>query len=185
MTAKKESIPRKYLISVRTEFGHVGVSADSVEEAIQLMEDLPRFKRKVEEKIKTIEFAEAPPSTPVRKKELEGIVRYTMEGKPTFLVSLEPLNRKERVGLVLFALDPKSISSSEVADIISTEWKPMDLKTASAYLTGAMKELVYTIDKRYKLTGKGKSWVKNEVLPKIRAEKSIQGKTLNKTVYST
>ncbi len=169
MASKEESGARKYFISVRTEFGHVGISADSVKEAIEVMKELPHLKKKAEERFTTIKFEKAPPSMPVTKKELEGIVRYKIDGKPTFLVSLQPLNRKERVGLVLYAMDPKPVSSSEVADIISTEWKPMDLKTASAYLTGAMKELVYSTDNRYRLTGKGKSWIKNEVLPKIKA----------------
>lgn len=172
MAPKEESVTRKYSISVRTEFGHVGVSADSVKEAIEVMKELPDLKKKAEERLKTIKFEKTPPSTPVPKKELEGIVRYKIDGKPTFLISLEPLNRKERVGLVLYSMDPNAGSSSEVADVISTEWRPMDSRTASAYLTSAMKELVYSIDNRYRLTGKGKSWVKNEVIPKIEAQKS-------------
>lgn len=168
MAQEEENKTKRYIISVGTEFGHVGVSASTAEEAIELVTELSDFKKKVEEKLTAIKFLEAAPAAPTPKKELEGIVGYIMGGKPKFLVSLEPLRRKERVGLVLYVMDPRPVSSSEVAGIISVEWKPMNSKTASAYLTSAMRDLVYSTDKGYLLTGKGKSWIKNEVLPKIK-----------------
>jgi len=114
-----------------------------------------------------------PTALPVAKKELEGIVEVTAEGKPQITISPEKLTAKDIIGLLLYWKYPDGFSMGELTNLVSLSWKAVDQPYVAANI-GQMKGLLLREGPRgkyvFKLSGTGKSWVETDLLPRVKGE---------------
>lgn len=136
------------------------------------------FVLKIIRKFAEISFIQKPrelikekPSEKKEEKLFKDIIEYNAEGVPHILVSPKKLTAKEAIGLILYAVAPVAISMRELKDFVSLNWKSVSMPYLSANLS-QMRELVIREGRKgtykYKLSGLGKAWVENELLPKLR-----------------
>lgn len=168
----------KFRVTIRTRFGEISVEGDSSKEILELVKEALTFQTEVnimipEERVTPpiIPTALAPPSVP--KKELEGIIEVTADGRPHVTVSPEKLAAKEVIGLLLYWKYPAGFSTKELTELVSLSWKTVDQPRITATIAD-LKGLVIKEGPKgkyvYLLSGAGKSWVENDLLPKLRGE---------------
>jgi len=105
-----------------------------------------------------------------RKQKMPSIIEYSSNGSPNILVDPSKLTAKETISLVLFAKYPSSLTMREILNLVTKNWKSVKVEYVGANLA-QMKSLVIREGKkgsyRYKLSGLGESWVKDELIPKL------------------
>jgi len=170
----------KFRVTMRTKFGEISVEGDSSEKILELVKEALTLQTQIntltpEERVTPpiIPTALAPPSVP--KKELEGIIEVTADGRPHIIVSPEELAGPEVVGLLLYWKYPEGLSAPELKELVSLNWKAVDQTRRITSIIAKLKGLVLKEDPRgkflYKLSGTGKSWIEETLLPKLRGKK--------------
>lgn len=168
----------KFYVTIRTKFGEISIEGDSKKEVLNLLKEavtlIDDIKTLIPEE-KIIPLISAPPVPPlIMKKKIEGIIEVTVNGRPHIIIPPEKLAAKDIIGLLLYWKYPEGLSMKELTDLVSLNWKAVKPPYVSANI-GDMKGLILKEGPRgkyiYKLSGTGKSWVENDLLPKIRGER--------------
>jgi len=111
-------------------------------------------------------------TTPIH--ELKDIVEYGADGSINLTVNPEMLTAKEVIGLILYA-SPSPIGMRDLTKAVRKNWKNVRIEYVSATLSSQMKGLIIREGKRgeytYRLSGSGKYWIANELLPKLKERK--------------
>jgi len=118
-----------------------------------------------------------PPETKTEeltKENLKGIIEYR-EDKP-FLVIQSPSSRlslSEVISLLLYA-SKESVSLKELTKLVSKNWRSVNISTISGVINTTLKgrvlkEGVYG-KYLYSLSGAGRDFVENRILPKLKRE---------------
>jgi len=171
----------KFHVTVRTKFGEISVEGDSQKEILELVKEALTLQTDVESLIPTeritppiVPTALVPPSVPLPKKELEGIIEVTADGRPQLIIPPGKLTAKDVIGLLLYWKYPNGLLLNELTNLVSLSWKAVNQPYVAANI-GTMKGLLLKEGPRgkyvFKLSGAGKSWVETDLLPKIKAEK--------------
>jgi len=162
MVSEEKGKPVRYVVSVRTDFGSVGVEGESVDEVVKAMTHLPE-----------ISFPRPPPPTPTEKPELEGIMKRSPNGTREILIPVSRLSGKEVIFLMMYDQDPRPLTTSELAELVSQCWKRVGSSHVSVYLTGkAYKDYFVTVQlpegqTAHRLSGVGRDYVRSEIIPKM------------------
>lgn len=161
----------KFRTTLKTNFGEITIEGDSREEILSLVKDALSLMENIKNLLPTEIIT---PTVPVTKKGLGDIIEATAEGKPQIIVSPEKLTAKDIIGLLLYWKYPDGFSVGELTNLVSLSWKSVDQPYVAANI-GKMKGLLLREGTRgkymFKLSGAGKSWIENDLLPKIRGEK--------------
>lgn len=169
----------KFHVKIRTKFGEISVNGDSSEEILDLVKEALNLEKDVDALIPEEKLVSPMPTTPApptaAKKELEGIIEVTTDGRPQITVPPERLTGKDVIGLLLFWKYPQGLSTNELKDLASLSWKSVDQGTIAARIAD-LKGLIIKEGHKgkfvYKLSGTGKSWVERNLLPRLRGEKT-------------
>jgi len=171
----------KFHVTIRTKFGEISVEGDSSKEILELVKDALTLQTEVDALIPKeritppmIPTALVPPSVPLPKKELGGIIEVTADGRAHITVSPEELAGREVIGLLLYWKYPEGLSTQELKELVSLNWKAVGQPRITSIIA-ELKGLVLKEGPRgkytYKLSGTGKSWVETKLLPKLKTEK--------------
>ena len=167
----------KFHVTIRTKFGEIHVEGDSREELLDLVKEAMAFVDDIETLIPEEKVAPSIPPlapAPTVRKELEGVIEVTADGHPQILVRPETLTAREVIGLLLYWKHPEGLLIGELTNLVSLNWKAVGQPYVAANV-GQMKGLLLREGPRgryvFKLSGSGKSWVENDLLPKLRGEK--------------
>jgi len=168
----------KFQVNIRTRFGEISVKGDSSKEVLDLIKEAFDIEKEVNSLIPEEKLVLSTPvsrvTPPISMKELEGIVEASADGKPQIIVPPERLTAKDVIGLLLYSKYPVGLSISELTELVSLSWKAVEQPYVAANL-GQMKGIILKEGSRgafvYKLSGTGKSWVENTLVPKLRGEK--------------
>ena len=147
-------INKDFVLKIALKFGEVSVA-------------IPTMKAKPSKVVETRE--EVPKVTPPT---LRGIIQFGRDGIPNLVVDPVKLRARDVIGLILYAKAPSSIDLRELTTLVSRNWKNI----SSSYITANLSQMRKLIIKegergsyRYTLSGIGKSWIKNELIPKLRS----------------
>lgn len=170
-------------MTIKTSYGEISIEGDSLADFKNALGDLgisnedmanildtiiDSTKRKLQEPFRQLPISVAP-----SKPEFKGIIEYTSEGTPHITVASENLTAKIVIGLLLYARDPNTVSISELAELVNVNWKNVDTSYVSANLAYMRPLVVKTGEKgsySYGLSGFGRSWIENEILPKLKGQ---------------
>ena len=172
--APEESKPSRYIISVKTKFGFVGVEGDSISDVINAMDTLPELMDKAYAKYKETTFPRPPPPTPIEKPELEGIIKREPDGTYQILLPIEEVSGKQIIYLIAYDQYPRPLTASELADFVSQCWKRVHSRYVSSYLTKKIYRNYFVSvqtpegQTTYKLSGIGRSFIKSKLIPEIK-----------------
>jgi hypothetical protein len=162
----------KFHVTLKTNFGEISIEGDSREEILRLLKDA--FSLIEDVKSLTPSGIPTPAASLALKKELEGIIEVTADGRPQIIISPEKLSAKDVIGLLLYWKYPSGFSMGELTSLVSLSWKAIDQPYVAANI-GQMKGLLLRERPRgkyiFKLSGTGKSWVETDLLPRMRGEK--------------
>lgn len=171
----------KIRLTVKTNYGEISVEGDSLQDFKATLLDIGFSQNNVSNILATIldatsqkfpePFAKVSVSVTPSKPELAGIVEYTSDGAPKITVAQTRLSLKTVIGLLLYAKSPNAVSMSELTDLVNDNWKTVEMTTVSGILS-FMRPYVIKEGTRgsysYRLSGMGKSWVENELIPKLK-----------------
>lgn len=103
---------------------------------------------------------------------LEGAIEYGADGVPKILVAPEKLTAKEVIGLLLYARRPCAVGLRELANLVSRNWRSVNVGYVSANLS-QIRQFIITEGKKgafsYRLSGAGISWIENSLIPRLKA----------------
>jgi len=173
MVSEERGKPVRYVVSVRTDFGFVGVEGESVDDVVKAMAYLPELMGRAYARYGELSFSRPPPPTPTEKPELEGIMKRSPNGTREILIPVSKLSGKEVIFLMMYDQDPKLLTTSELAELVSQCWKRVDSSYVSVYLTGkAYKNYFVAVQlpegqTAYRLSGVGREYVRSEIIPKM------------------
>ncbi len=173
MVSEKKGKPVRYVVSVRTNFGFVGVEGESVDDMVNAMIHLPELMDRTYAKYGEISFPRPPPPTPTEKPELEGIMKRRPNGTREILIPVSKLSGKEVIFLMMYDQDPRPLTTAEFAQLVSQCWKRVDSSYVSVYLTSkAYKDHFVAVQMpegqtAYRLSGLGRDYVRSEMIPKM------------------
>jgi len=168
----------KFHVTIRTIFGEISVEGDSKKEVLDLLKEAVSL---MEDATSLIPEGKIAPPTPaplvlpsITKKEMEGVIEVTADGRPQITISPVKLTAKDVIGLLLYWKYPDGLLLGELTNLVSLSWKAVDQPYVAANI-GKMKGLVLREGPRgkyvFKLSGAGKNWIETDLLPKIKAEK--------------
>ena len=169
----------KFRLSIKTYYGELSIEGDSLSDFKHSLTEMGVAQDIVDSVINaavhTIERKDITINIPVpiapSKPEQAGIIEYLSDGSPHISVSTDRLSAREVVGLLLYAKSPNAVSLNELTHLVSNNWKSTDVYSVSANLS-QMRAYIIKEGSRgsysYKLSGSGKSWVENELLPKLK-----------------
>lgn len=170
----------KFRLTVKTSFGEISVEGDSPTDLRNTLLSIGITEDNVDSILNTLKQRLQTPELPISisvapsKPEVAGVIEYGSDGRPHITVPPEKLTAKEVIGLLLYAKSPNPISMSELTELVINNWKSVDMPYISSNLS-MMKAFVIKEGSRgsfsYKLSGSGKSWVENELLPKLKSKK--------------
>jgi hypothetical protein len=109
----------------------------------------------------------------VTRPVLEGVIEYGANGVPHIIADLTKLTAKDVIGLVLYAKEPSSLSLREITDLVTKNWKTVGMRNVSANITQMRRRIIKEGKKgayRYRLSGFGKSWIENKLVPQLKGE---------------
>ncbi|MEM2936776.1 MAG: NUDIX hydrolase, partial [Candidatus Bathyarchaeia archaeon] len=87
---------------------------------------LPELMGRAYAKYGEISFLRPPPPTPTEKPELEGILKRRPNGTHEILFPVSKLSGREVIFLMMYDQDPKPLTTSELAELVSQCWKWVD-----------------------------------------------------------
>jgi hypothetical protein len=178
---KGESALGKVSLRFSTRYGEVSIEGNSVEEFKNLLAGLGVSEANTESVLNTILNSiehqdlslRIPVSVTPSKPEVTGVIEYTDDGKPHIIVPPTSLTAREVIGLILYAKSPNPVSMSELTELVVNNWKSVEMPYISSNLN-QMRAFVIKEGSRgsfsYKLSGSGRNWIENELLPKLKAK---------------
>jgi hypothetical protein len=156
------SVEGDSLSDFKHSLSEMGLSSDTVDSVINAA--VSSIERK--DVIMNIPVPIAP-----SKPEQAGIIEYLSDGTPHLSVPTDKLSAREVIALLLYAKSPNAISMNELARLVADNWKNVEMNYISANLT-QMRAYVIKEGSRgsysWRLSGSGKNWVENELLPKLK-----------------
>lgn len=168
----------KFHVTIKAKFGEIGVEGESKKETLDLLKEAISFMEDAASLIpeeKLAQPTQAPfISSSIMKKELEGVIEVTSDGRPQIIIPPAKLTAKDVIGILLYWKHPEGLLLGELTNLVSLSWKAVNQSYVAANI-GQMKGLLLREGPRgkyvFKLSGTGKSWIGTELLPKIKAEK--------------
>lgn len=165
----------KFRLTIKTSYGEVSVESESSDDLKETLLSIGVSQESIDAILDTIkEKLEAPVlpspvSVAPSKPEVAGVIEYTADGNPHLIVPPDKLTAREVIGLILYAKSPNAVSMSELTELVGINWKSVGMPYISSNLS-QMRGFVIKEGSRgsysYKLSGSGKNWVENELLPK-------------------
>jgi hypothetical protein len=168
-----------FRLKIKTYYGEMSIEGESFSDFKQSLEQMGISSEIVDSvinaAISSIERKDVtiliPAPITSSKPEQSGIIEYLSDGTPHISVSTDKLSAREVIGLLLYAKSPNAISLNELTQLVSNNWKSTDVYNVSANLS-QMRAYIIKEGSRgsysYRLSGSGKSWVENELLPKLK-----------------
>jgi hypothetical protein len=147
---------------IKTTFGEIVIPYTNLDDLGKGLADIDSVIKAVEVKVGNILPLE--PRAP--KPGLEDIYRFTYSGRVELLGA--PGKQTDTVGLVVFAHDPEPVPSAILEQETGVEGVVRNILTTGAY----KKYFLRLADGRYTLTPEGKTWVVEQVIPKLRVKTS-------------
>jgi hypothetical protein len=170
----------KIILTIKTSLGEISVEGDSPTDLRNTLLSLGISEESINKLLETVKQRLQTPELPIpvsvapSKPEVIGVIEYGSDGIPHITVSPDKLTAKEVIGLLLYAKSPNPISMSELAELVVNNWKSVEMPYVSSNLN-MMKAFVIKEGSRgsfsYKLSGSGRNWVENELLPKLKLKK--------------
>lgn len=169
----------KFRLIIKTYYGEMSVEGDSLSDFKQSLSEMGLSSDSVNSVINaavsSIQRKDVTISIPVSiapsKPEQAGIIEYLSDGTPHISVPTDKLSAREVISLLLYAKSPNAISMNELAHLVSDNWRSVGINYISANLT-QMRAYVIKEGSRgsysWRLSGSGKNWVENELLPKLK-----------------
>lgn len=171
----------KFRLQINTYYGEMSIEGDSLDELKNLLVQIGLSSETIttvltsavnqmerKDSITRISMPIAP-----SKPEQAGIIEYQSDGTPHISVSTDKLSAREVIGLLLYAKSPSAVSLNELTRLMADNWKNYDISSVSANLV-QMKAFVIKEGERgsyaYRLSGSGKNWIENELLPKLKSK---------------
>ena len=158
------SIEGDSLLDFKNALSDMGLTQDTVSSVINAAVSL------MERKDVTVSI---PVSIAPSKPEQAGVIEYLGDGTPHISVPTDKLSAREVIGLLLYAKSPSAISMNELAHLVADNWRGVTINYISANLT-QMRAYIIKEGTRgsysWRLSGSGKSWIENELLPKLKAK---------------
>jgi len=155
---------KKIEARIKTPFGEVIIEADSPQEVLSMLENIPEnFVEKLSEFVSN----KLTPSG----AQLKGIIEPTTEGP--VIVTRESLTHYEAVGLVLYASEDKKNTAAKVTKLLESSGIKSMVPARLNEMT--KRGQVFKPDPNkpdFKLTIQGEKWVEDEVLSKLRGKMS-------------
>jgi hypothetical protein len=171
----------KFRLTVKTSFGEMSVEGDSPTDLRNMLLEIGISEESINNILAIMKQKLQTPEQPISisiapsKPELAGVIEYGSDGAPHITVPTHDLTGTKVIGLILYARSPNPVSLSELTELVANNWRSVAMSTISGYLA-AMKAFVIKEGSRgsysYKLSGAGKNWIENEVLPKLKQKKS-------------
>jgi len=167
----------KFRLTIKTSFGEISVEGDSPTDLKSTLMSigipgesidniLETMKQKLQAPVQPSPISVAP-SIP----EVAGVIEYGSNGTPHIIVPPDKLTAREVIGLLLYAKSPNPVSMSELTKLVGINWKDVGAPYISSNLS-QMRAFIIKEGGRgsysYKLSGSGKNWVENELLPKLK-----------------
>lgn len=171
----------KLRLTFRTHYGEISIEGDSLSDFKSTLAEIGISPDNVTSIVSTIisqietkdVILRVPVSVTSSKPELSGVIEYGSDGLPHITIPSDNLAARDVIGLLLYAKSPNAISMSELAKLVINNWKNVDLSQISANLS-QMRAFVIKEGVRgsfsYRLSGSGKNWVENELLPKLKTK---------------
>jgi len=170
----------KFRLTIKTSFGEISVEGDSPSDLRTTLlsmgiseESIDNILETVKQKLQTPELP-VPISVAPSKPEVAGIIEYESDGTPHITVPTHKLTGTKVIGLILYAKSPNPVSMSELTSLVANNWRSVAMSTISGYLA-MMRAFVIKEGSKgsysYRLSGAGKNWVENEVLPRLKLKK--------------
>jgi hypothetical protein len=172
----------KISLTFRINYGEVTIEGDSLSDFKNTLLDMGISGTDVQSVVETIIWqiehkdvlVRIPVSVTPSKPELAGVIEYGSDGVPHITVPSDRLGAKDVIGLLLYAKSPNAISMSELTQLVVNNWKSVDMPYISSYLN-MMKAFVIKEGTKgsysYRLSGSGKNWIENELLPNLKTSK--------------
>jgi hypothetical protein len=176
---KEGMILGKLRLTFKIHYGEVSIEGDSLQDFKSTLTGMGISEDITESIINTIisqierqdVIIRIPVSVTPSKPELTGVIEYGSDGMPHITVPPDRLSAKEVIGLLLYAKSPNAISMSELTQLVANNWQNVEMPYISANLT-KMRAYVIKEGERgsysYKLSGSGRNWIENELLPKLK-----------------
>jgi hypothetical protein len=171
----------KLRLTIKTGFGEINVEGDSVADLRNTLLSVGVSNENVDNILQIMIQRLGTPVPPIpvsvapSKPEVTGIIEYTSDGAPHITVPAGELTGTRIIGLILYAKSPNPVSMSELTDLVANNWRSVEMSTISGYLAN-MRAFVIKEGSRgsysYKLSGAGRNWVENELLPKLKLKKT-------------
>jgi len=153
----------KVQVRIKSGFGEVVVEGDNPQEVLDLLEVMsPKLMDEIEN------LVSARLAVPV-KSQLEGIIEFTTEGP--IITTREKLTHYESIGLTLYASEGKTQTAAGITRLL--ELAGIRVQVPARLNEMAKRGLVFKPDPskaEWKLTSQGESWIKEELLVRLRSE---------------
>jgi hypothetical protein len=167
----------KFRLTIKTSFGEISVEGDSPTDLRNTLLSIGVPEGSIDGIIETVKqklqspVMPAPITVTPSKPEATGIIEYGTNGKPHITIPPEKLTAREVIGLILYAKSPNPVSMGELTELVANNWKSVEMPYISSNLN-QMRAFVIKEGSRgsysYRLSGSGKSWIENELLPKLK-----------------
>lgn len=169
----------KIRLTFRTHYGEISIEGDSLSDFKNTLTEIGISQDNVESivnaMISQIETKDVivriPVSVTSSKPELSGVIEYGSDGLPHITIPPDNLTARDVIGLLLYARSPNAISMSELTKLVINNWRNVDMGQISSNLS-QMRAFVIKEGVRgsfsYRLSGSGKNWIENELLPKLK-----------------
>ena len=146
---------------IKTGFGEIEVEGESARELVEALKTVtPEFVDEISSLISSKIVG-------VAKVGLEGIVELTTEGP--VVTTREKLSHYEAIGLVLFALEQKTSTTTKINDLLKSSGIKAMVPARLNEMT--KRGLVFKPDPsrpEVKLTVQGEKWIEDDVLPRLK-----------------
>jgi len=154
-------MPGKMRVHVKTSFGEVVVEGETATEILDTLKSMPpNFV------VEVSGLVSSKLATPA-KAHLEGIVELTDEGP--VITTQKPLTHYETIGLILYALENKTGTASQVQKLLqSSGIKSMVPARLNEMTRRGIVFKPAPSRPEIKLTTQGVRWVEDTVLPKLK-----------------
>jgi len=167
----------KFRLTIKTSFGEISVEGDSPTDLRNTLLSIGVAEESIDGIIEAVKqklqspVAPTPVTITPSKPEATGVIEYGTNGKPHITIPPEKLTAREVIGLILYAKSPNPVSMGELTELVANNWKSVEMPYISSNLS-QMRAFVIKEGSRgsysYRLSGSGKSWIENELLPKLK-----------------
>jgi hypothetical protein len=169
----------EFRLSITSRMGRLTLTATTLKELKSQLQELGWSSKSTTEMLRsftTISEVLGPTkevpklAIPSSVPELTGIIEFTNDGSP-HLTYKGQLTDQQVIGLLLYAKGATSIAISDLRELVQENYKAMRVEQVGANLS-KMRPYIIKQGSRgsytYRLSGAGRSWIENQILPKLR-----------------